>query len=441
METSDFTSIESQISLIGKEMYQLIEELYPICRSITGNGVRETHKIIGKHVQIKTHEIPTGTNVFDWTIPKEWNIQDAYILDPKGKKIIDFKKSNLHVVNYSIPINTKISLKELKKHLHSLPKQPTVIPYLTTYYKEDWGFCISNEQLLKLDDGEYTVVINSSLENGNLTYSEYYLKGKKEEEIVITCYTCHPSMCNDNLSGVALVTLLAKYLSNIPLEYSYRFLFIPETIGAITWLSINKKNISQIKCGLVVTCVGDSGNLTYKRSRQGNSEIDIIVTNVLRNSGDQYTLLDFFPSGSDERQFCSPGVNLAVGSLMRTMYGNFKEYHTSADNLQFVNVESLADSFLKYLKILLILENNETYLTLNPNCEPQLGKRGLYQALGGQKTKDTAKQSIQWVLNLSDGSNSLLDISNKSQMEFNLIKHAADILTKNNLLKKYQKME
>ena len=435
METSDFSTIISKASLIGKEMHQLIEELYPICRSITGNGVRETHRIIGKHVPIKTHEIPTGTNVFDWTVPKEWNIQDAYVLDPKGNKIIDFQKSNLHVVNYSIPINTKISLKELKKHLHSLPEQPTVIPYLTTYYNEDWGFCISNDQLLKLEDGEYTAVINSSLEHGNLTYSEYYLKGEKEDEILITCYTCHPSLCNDNLSGVSLVTLLAEYLSKIPLEYSYRFLFIPETIGAITWLCVNEKNISRIKCGLVVTCVGDSGDLTYKKSRQGNTEIDIIATNVLRNSGDDYALLDFFPSGSDERQFCSPGFNLAVGSLMRTMYGNFKEYHTSADNLQFMNMKSLEDSLIKYLEILFVLENNKTYLTLNPKCEPQLGKRGLYQTLGGQKINDTTKQAIQWVLNLSDGNNSLLDISNKSNLEFHLIKDAADILIKNNLLK------
>ena len=440
MKTSDFGTIISETSLIGKEMYQLIEELYPICRSITGNGVRKTHRIIGKHVPIETHEISTGTNVFDWTVPKEWNIQDAYVLDPKGNKIIDFKKSNLHVVNYSIPINTKISLKELKKHLHSLPEQPNVIPYLTTYYNEDWGFCISNDQLLKLENGEYTVVINSSLEYGNLTYSEYYLKGEKEDEILITCYTCHPSLCNDNLSGVSLVTFLAKYLSRIPLEYSYRFLFIPETIGAITWLSVNEKNISRIKCGLVVTCVGDSGDSTYKKSRQGNTEIDIIATNVLRNSGDNYTILNFFPSGSDERQFCSPGFNLAVGSLMRTMYGNFKEYHTSADNLQFVNMKGLEDSFIKYLKILFVLENNKTYLTLNPNCEPQLSKRGLYPTLGGQKINDTTKQAIQWVLNLSDGNNSLLDISNKSNMDFNLIKDAADILTENNLLKKYEKL-
>ncbi len=439
MKTNDYTRIISQIPLIGKDMYHLIDELYPICRSITGNGVRETHKIIEKHVSIKTLEVPSGKNVFDWTVPKEWNIQDAYVLDPKKNKIIDFQKSNLHVVNYSIPINMKIQLNELKKHLHSLPEQPSEIPYRTTYYTEDWGFCISNDQLLKLEDGEYSIVINSSLENGYLTYSEYYLKGKKEDEILITCYTCHPSMCNDNLSGVSLVTFLAKHLSEISLEYSYRFLFIPETIGAITWLSVNEKNISRIKCGLVVTCVGDSGNLTYKKSRQGDAEIDIIATNVLRNSGDDYNIMDFFPLGSDERQFCSPGFNLEVGSLMRTMYGNFKEYHTSADNLKFMNLKSLEDSFVKYLKIIFVLENNKTYITLNPNCEPHLGKYGLYPTMGGQKIHDTTKQAIQWILNLSDGTNSLLDISNKSNLEFDLIKNTADILTKNKLLKEYER--
>jgi aminopeptidase-like protein len=439
MKTNDYTRIILQTPLIGKDMYHLIDELYPICRSITGNGVRDTHKIIEKHVSIKTFEVPSGKNIFDWTIPKEWNIQDAYVLDPKKNKIIDFQKSNLHVVNYSIPINMKIPLKELKKHLHSLPEQPSEIPYRTTYYTEDWGFCISNDQLLKLEDGEYTVVINSSLENGHLTYSEYYLKGKKEDEILITCYTCHPSMCNDNLSGVALVTFLAKHLSEISLEYSYRFLFIPETIGAIAWLSVNEKNISRIKCGLVVTCIGDSGNLTYKKSRQGDAEIDTIAINVLRNSGNDYDVMDFFPLGSDERQFCSPGFNLEVGSLMRTMYGNFKEYHTSADNLEFMNLKSLEDSFVKYLKIIFALENNKTYITLNPNCEPHLGKYGLYPTMGGQKTHDTTKQAIQWILNLSDGTNSLLDISNKSNLEFDLIKNTADVLTKNKLLKEYER--
>lgn len=437
MKTDDFTKITSQVDNIGQEMYLLIKDLYPLCRSITGNDVRKTHDIIRKHVQLQTHEVPTGTIVYDWTIPKEWNINDAYVMSPDGKKIIDFKKSNLHVVSYSIPIRKKISLVELKQHLHTLPEQPDVIPYLTSYYSEDWGFCLSHNQFLELKDGQYDVVIDSSLADGNLTYSEYYIKGKKDDEILITCYTCHPSMCNDNLSGVVLATFLAKHLSGLSLNYSYRFLFIPETIGAIAWLCLNEKNTSKIKHGLVITCAGDSGSSTYKKSRRGNAEIDLAAINVLQNSGTKFNVVDFFPSGSDERQFCSPGFNLPMGSLMKTMYGKFKEYHTSADNLEFVNAKSLADSFTKYLQILFVLENNDKYLNLNPKCEPLLSKRGLYKTLGGQKVDDLTKNAIQWVLNLSDGENSLLDISNKSGINFNIIINAVNLLTQNNLLKKY----
>jgi aminopeptidase-like protein len=437
MKTSDYSSITSQASSIGKEMYDLIKELYPICRSITGNGVRETHKIIENHIHISTYEIPTGMNVFDWTIPKEWNIQDAYIKDSSGKKIIDFKKSNLHVVNYSVPIKKKISFSELKNHLHTLPEQSDVIPYLTSYYSEYWGFCLTHNQFLKLTDDEYEVVIDSSLIDGHLTYSEYYIEGKIKDEILITCYTCHPSLCNDNLSGVVLTTFLAKYLNNLSLNYSYRFLFIPESIGAIAWLSINEKNLSKIKHGLVVTCVGDSGDLTYKKSRRGNAEIDLAAINVLQNSHAKFNIVDFFPSGSDERQFCSPGLNLPVGSLMRTMYDKFKEYHTSADNLDFVDTNYLADSFTKYLEIFFILENNEKFINQNPKCEPQLSKRGLYAKIGGQKLENSQNLALKWVLNMSDGNSSLLDISNKSGLDFCTIINAANLLFENNLLKKH----
>lgn len=435
MNITEFNQLKLQKELISDELYQLMTELYPICRSITGNGVRKTHKIISTHIPLKTCEIPSGTKVFDWGIPKEWNINDAYVLDPQGNKIIDFKKSNLHILNYSIPVNKKITLEELKTHLHTLPDQPDLIPYLTTYYDENWGFCITHNQLLGLEEGEYHVFIDTTLENGSLTYSEYFLEGKTSHEVIISCYTCHPSLCNDNLSGVVLTTLLAKYISNMKLNYSYRFLFIPETIGAIAWLSSNQNITSNIKHGLVATCVGDSGISTYKRTRIGDAEIDKVVENVLKNSGQNYEILDFFPSGSDERQFCSPGFNLPFGSLMRTVYGKFSEYHTSADNLQFIKKGSLIDSFLKYLTVIFILENNHSYINLNPKCEPQLGKRGLYKHIGGQKVNDQLKQSILWVLNLSDGNHSLLDISNISGLQFDLIKNAADVLLQSNLLK------
>lgn len=427
--------IKSQeLNRIGNEMYELMVELYPICRSITGDGVRKSLSIISKHVNIKIHEVATGTKVYDWTIPKEWNIKDAYILDPNGEKIIDFKKSNLHVLNYSIPIKKKLPLSELKLHLHTLPDLPDFIPYLTSYYKEDWGFCMSHNQFQKLEDGQYEINIESTLKDGHLTYGEYFIRGKKEDEFLITCYICHPSLCNDNLSGTVLITFLAKYLSSLSLQYSYRFLFIPETIGSITWLSKNEDKISRIKYGLVATCVGDAGSSTYKKSRRGDTMIDKAVIHVLKYSGSDYKIVDFFPSGSDERQFCSPAFDLPVGSLIRTMYGQFLEYHTSADNLEFVKREFLTDSFSKYLSVMYTIEHNKKYMNLNPKCEPQLGKRGLYRMIGGQKQDGIDELALFWVLNLSDGKNSLLDIAERSGLPFDMIKRAADALINSNLI-------
>ena len=434
MDLSQFNELTSSHQA-DNEMYHLMTELFGICRSITGNGVRKSLNMIKKYVDLEIHEVKSGTKVYDWIIPKEWNINDAYVIDPDGKKIIDFKSSNLHVVSYSIPVNKKMSLAELKPHLHTLPDQPDVIPYLTSYYNENWGFCISHKEFLKLKEGEYQVFIDSTLNEGSLTYGEYYLKGNNKEETLISCYICHPSMCNDNLSGVVIVTMLAHYLKNINLNHSIRFLFIPETIGSITWLSLNEKKLSNIKHGLVVTCAGDQGISTYKKSRRGNTTIDKTVEYVLKKSGQSYSIMDFFPTGSDERQFCSPYFNLPVGSLMRTMYGNFKEYHTSADNLDFVKKEALFDTYLKYLKIIFILENNKIYTNLNPKCEPQLGKRGLYRDIGGQKiTKDT-ENAIFWVLNLCDGTNSLLDIAERSKIDFEILLEAAQKLENKGLLK------
>ncbi len=422
---------------IGQEMYHLISELYPICRSITGNGFRETLQIIKNYIPLNIYEVPTGTQVFDWTVPKEWNIRDAYVKNSKGERIIDFKKSNLHVVNYSIPIKTKVSLTELREHLFTLPEYPDWIPYRTSYYKENWGFCLSHRQLLELEEDEYEVCIDASLEKGHLTYGEYYLPGKGSEEILLTCHTCHPSLCNDNLSGISLVTHLAKQLGSLSLRYSYRFLFIPGTIGSITWLCLNETHVSRIRHGLVVANVGDSGKSTYKKSRRGDAEIDKAVSHILKHSGQDYEILDFSPYGYDERQFCSPGFNLPVGCLMRTPYGCFPEYHTSADNLDFVRPEYLADSFSKYLAVLNVLENNKKYLNKNPKCEPQLGRRGLYRAMGGQKDVGTFELALLWVLNLSDGKHTLLDIADRSGLKFDLIKNVADALKEHDLLEEF----
>lgn len=435
MNTVEFEKIRENANSISSEMFQLMTRLYPICRSITGNGVRQTLSEIRSHIDLKVHEIPTGTQVFDWTIPKEWNINDAYIADVNGNRIVDFKKSNLHVVSYSVPIRKKIPLDDLKQHIHTLPDQPNAIPYLTFYYKEDWGFCMSHNDFLQLKDQEYEVVIDSTLKNGSLTFGEYFVPGKSTDEILISCYVCHPSMCNDNLSGVVLTTMLAKYIGKLSMNYSLRFLFVPETIGAIAWIASNEKNLSKIKHGLVATCLGDPGMSTYKKTRHGKAEIDRTVEFVLKNSDAEYKILDFFPTGSDERQFCSPGFNLHVGSLMRTPYGKFSQYHTSEDNLKFVQASFLADTYLKYLHTIFILENNKKYLNLNPKCEPQLGKRGLYRQIGGQKTSNDSEVAMFWMLSFSDGSHDIMDISEKSGIKFDILLDAALKLQDSKLLK------
>ncbi len=422
-----------QINL-GDQMYELMAELYPICRSITGDGFRESMRILQREIPLQIREVPTGTKAFDWTIPKEWNIRDAYVKDSSGNKVIDYKRSNLHVVSYSSPIHAGMSLSDLKGHLFSLPEHPDWIPYRTSYYKETWGFCISHRLLESLRDGEYEVCIDSSLEEGHLTYGEHFLRGSTEEEVLISCHCCHPSLCNDNLSGMALAAGLAKCLSQQKLRYSYRFLFIPGTIGSIVWLSLNEANISRVKHGLVATCVGDPGRLNYKRSRRGDAEIDRAVCHVLKHSGEDYAVEDFSPYGYDERQYCSPGFNLPVGVLTRTPHGRYPEYHTSADNLRFVQPCFLADSLSKYLNVIDVLERNRRYVNCNPKCEPQLGKRGLYEAFGGRKDSNPYELAMLWVLNLSDGDHTLLDIADQSGLSFAATVEAAEALVAHDLL-------
>ena len=414
-------------------MHQLIRELFPICRSITGDSFRESLRMLQPYLPLEMHEVPTGTKVFDWAVPKEWNVQDAYIKNDAGEKAVDFQALNLHLVNYSVPIQARMSLAELRNHLHSMPDFPEWVPYRTSYYKETWGFCLSHNVLEALEDGEYEVYIDSSPEDGHLTYGEYVLPGESSDEVLISCHSCHPSLCNDNLSGMVLATFLAQHLGSQPRWYTYRFLFVPGTIGSITWLALHQEQASRIKHGLVVACVGDPGHSTYKRSRQGNAVIDRVVEHILAHSGQPYEILDFSPYGYDERQYCSPGFNLAVGSLTRTPHGRFPEYHTSADNLDFVQPEYLADSLAKYIAVLDVLENNKTYLNVKPYCEPQLGKRGLYGSLGGQSTQDSV-MALLWVLNLSDGKHTLLDIAARSGIEFSLIRKAAQALSKTDLL-------
>lgn len=431
--------IQMNTQQISLKMYDLIEELYPICRSITGDGVRQSLHILQKHIPLEMHEVPTGTKVFDWEVPKEWNIKDAYVKDKYGQKVIDFQKSNLHVVNYSTPTHQTMSLADLSKHLFTLPQHPHWIPYRTSYYHESWGFCLSHNDLQNLEEGEYEVYIDSSLQDGYLTYGEYYLSGETDEEVIFSCHVCHPSLCNDNLSGVALATFLAQYISSLTRRYSYRFLFIPGTIGSITWLSLNESKTHQIKHGLVMSGVGDSGSMTYKQSRQGNAEIDQVVTHVLQHLNTHYTIEEFSPYGYDERQYCSPGFNLPIGRLGRTPFGRYPEYHTSADNLEFVKPTCLEESWMAYFNIFEILENNKTYLNINSKCEPQLGKRGLYGSLGGVQDKKVHEMALLWVLNFSDGDHTLLDIATRAKIKFELIAKAAITLLKTGLLQECNK--
>lgn len=419
---------------IGQEMHRFIAGLYPLCRSITGNGLRETLRLIRNQIPLDVHEVPTGTPVFDWTVPREWNIRDAYIKNSRGEKIVDFQKSNLHIVSYSVPVRKKMSLEDLKQHLFTIPEHPNWVPYRTSYYRESWGFCLNHNQYLALQEDEYEVMIDSSLEDGHLTYGECYLKGARTDEVLISCHACHPSLCNDNLSGLALATFLAKLLSPLTLGYSYRFLFAPVTIGSITWLARNETHVSRIKHGLVLSCVGDSGKPTYKKSRRGDAEIDRAVIHVLKHSENNYEVMEFSPYGYDERQFCSPAFNLPVGCFMKTPNGRFPEYHSSADNLDFVQPASLADSFFKILSTVDILENNKAYVNRNPKCEPQLGKRGLYKTTGGQATEEEHQLAMLWILNLSDGSHTLLDVAERSGLGFQLIESAANVLLAHGLL-------
>jgi aminopeptidase-like protein len=420
---------------LGKQMHRLASELYPICRSITGNGVRQTLNILKDSIPLEIHEVPTGTKIFDWEVPKEWNIKDAYIKSSLGEKIVDFKDCNLHVLNYSTPIHGEVSLEDLRKHLYYLPEYPDWIPYRTSYYKEDWGFCLSYKQYQKLKDEKYEVHIDSSLQAGHLTYAECFIKGELSDEILISAHICHPSLANDNLAGISVVTFLIKQLLKSKPRYSYRFIFIPGTIGAIAWLAVNEGKVANIKHGLVASLLGDPGHFTYKRSRKGNAEIDQVAEMVLKARNPENKIIDFFPYGYDERQFCSPGFNLSVGNLSRTPFGQYVQYHTSADNLEFITEEALEDSYNTYLEIIGVLEGNRRFLNTNPKCEPQLGKRGLYSLKGGNNDTKEFQLALLWVLNLSDGEHSLLDICKRANMKFETIHFAASKLEEADLLR------
>jgi aminopeptidase-like protein len=415
----------------GQSMHERLFALFPICRSITGNGVRATLAELQTTIPLSIHEVPSGTQVFDWKVPNEWNISDAWIKNTAGERVVDFKRNNLHVVNYSTPILATMSLAELRGHLHTLPSQPDVIPYRTSYYKEDWGFCLSQRAMDALPYGQYEVCINSTLAPGSLTFGELFLPGTSSDEVLFSTHVCHPSLANDNLSGVVVAAALAAELRlRGKLRYCYRFLFIPGTIGAITWLARNVDTAHRIQHGLILSGVGDSGPFTYKKSRQGNARIDRVVPRVLEGERIQHSVQEFSPYGYDERQFCSAGFNLPMGCFSRTPYGKYPEYHTSNDHPAFVKPESLAESLRALLCIVDQLESEQTFVNTKPKCEPQLGRRGLY----GELNSDGETMAMLWLLNMSDGTNSLHDIAERATIPIERLVRVAKTLESHGLL-------
>jgi aminopeptidase-like protein len=421
----------SPVTGAGDRMHGLATRLFPLCRSITGDGVRDTLREIAERIPLETTEVPSGTQVLDWTVPDEWNIRDAYIATADGRRVVDFAESNLHVVSYSEPVRATMALDELRPFLHVHEESPDWIPYRTSYYTRTWGFCLTGNRLAGLEDGVYEVVVDSTLGPGSLTYGECFLPGESDEEVLLSTHVCHPSLANDNLSGIVLLTELAAALADRTRKLSYRLLFVPGTIGSVSWLSRNEDRVGNVTAGLVVACVGDSAPLTYKRSRRGEAHVDRAGSHVVGRAGGR--ILDFVPWGWDERQYNSPGFDLPVGCLTRSLEGEFPEYHSSADDLELVQPERLEEALHAVLAIVDVLEQDRTFVNLEPKGEPQLGKRGLYRATGGG-TADDAQLALLWVLNQSDGSRSLLEIAERSGLSFDSMRVAADRLLEAGLL-------
>lgn len=419
---------------VGERMMSLLEELFPICRSIMGPGTRATLDRIAVEIPIERRSVPTGTNVLDWVVPDEWEIRDAYIAAAgETHRLVDFRQCNLHVVSHSIGVNKRLHLDELQPHLHSLPDRPGWVPYRSAYYAPSWGFCLTDEQRSALTPGDYDVVIDSTLRPGELEWGELVVKGESEEEVLISTHICHPSLANDNLSGIAVAVELGRHLlAGTTRRYTHRFLFIPATIGSIAWLA-TADSIERIRHGLVLTGLGDSSSFTYKQSRRGGSEIDRIAAAVLGPVEGAKTI-PFGPYGYDERQFCSPGFDLPVGRLTRGVHGEYPEYHTSGDSLDFVSVAALGESLELVQEVLCMLEANGRYVNTAPFGEPQLGRRGLYSMTGGQISQQSVELGLLWVLSGSDGVTDLCAIAELSKLPMAAIVESARRLRKVGLL-------
>lgn len=420
-----------------KQLEKYFDLLWPICRSITGNGLRKSFHILQEIIPLKLTEVPSGTKVFDWEIPLEWNIEDAYLLTPDGKKIANFKKNNLHVVNYSVPVNRKLKWKQLKEHLFYNTNLPNAVPYVTSYYKRNWGFCITYNEFKKLPKkGIYYAMIDSSLKKGSLTYGDCVLKGKSKQEVLFSTYLCHPSMANNELSGPLALAFLYKRISSLKnRKFTYRFVVAPETIGAIAYLFNHGKHLKRnLIAGYIMTCCADDGNFTYKQSRRGNSLADRMAEHILKHSGKPYRIIPFEPSGSDERQYGSPGFDLPVGSLMRTKYHDYKEYHTSLDNKKYISFQALMDTINMYYNIVLGFELNGYFRNRVMYGEPCLGKRGLYPDISGKQQMPDVLLQRNRILNFMDGSNDLLAFAEKYHYSLFDLKDEIELLIKNNLL-------
>lgn len=423
------------MSTAGDLMYGLAERLFPICRSITGNGFRQSLEIIREIVpEIQVYEVPSGTEAFDWTVPKEWNIRGGWIKNLRGETIIDFNDCNLHVLGYSVPVHQTISREELLEHVYTQPEQPDWIPYVTSYYKERWGFCMSENQKLSLTDSEYEIMIDSSLEEGHLTYGELILPGETEDEIFFSTYLCHPSMANNELSGPCVQTELIKYLKALShRRYTYRFVFIPETIGSITYLSRNLEMLQQhVKAGFVLSCVGDNRTYSMVSTKYADTLTDRVLENVLKFHYPDYIRYSFMKRASDERQYGSAGVDLPVCAFCRSKYHEYPEYHTSADNMDLISPEGLQGAYDVMVKVINALENNYFYQMLC-KCEPQLGKRGLYPTVSQKGTKGDARY-MQDFIAYADGRNDLIEISNILDIPVDRLIPIKDQLLENHLL-------
>jgi aminopeptidase-like protein len=419
---------------LGCQAMELLRDIYPICRSITGDGVRTTLKHITKCVPVDVHEVPSGTKVLDWEVPLEWNVREAFVADERGTRVIDFARNNLHLVGYSAPVKRRVRLDELQRHLHSLPATPDRIPYRTAYYREDWGFCLADEDRGRLAPGDYDVCVDSTLRPGSLTYGEVLVKGELDDEILLSTHICHPSLANDNCSGIAVMAVLAGAIAQLRPRLSYRFVFVPVTIGAITWLARNRSAARKIRAGLVLCLLGDAGPLTYKRSRRSDAEIDRIAAATIQQMSPQSRVLPYSPYGYDERQYCSPAFNLPMGRLTRSTNGGYPEYHTSADNLDLISEDALSDSISAVVRILADIESSDRFISIAQEGEPRLGPRGLFRSVGG-RDPTSFEHAVLWVLNQSDGEHGVTDIAIASGIERSVIVSAAEALQEAGLIR------